>query len=75
MLARLLHNKYYPNSDFLNAGAVRGSSWGRKGILQGKKILHSGIRWRIGDGQGVWIEGGSLDAIEAAFSTTEEELK
>ncbi|CAL9017615.1 unnamed protein product, partial [Prunus brigantina] len=33
LLARLLHDKYYPGGSFLSAGSVRGSSWGWKGIL------------------------------------------
>ncbi|KAB2597795.1 ribonuclease H protein [Pyrus ussuriensis x Pyrus communis] len=33
----------------------RGTSWGWKGILQGRKILKSGIRWRVGDGRNIQV--------------------
>lgn len=50
ILAKLLHVKYYPDTSFLDASVGRGSSWGWKGILQGRKVLKAGLRWRVGDG-------------------------
>lgn len=32
-----------------------GTSWGWKGIFQGRKLLEAGMRWRIGNGQQVRI--------------------
>lgn len=31
------------------------SSWGWKGILQGRRILERGLRWRVGDGRSICI--------------------
>ena len=53
LLDKVLKAKYYPNSPFLEASVGRGTSWGWKGILQGRKILKSGIRWRVGDGRNI----------------------
>lgn len=54
-LARILRAKYYPNSSFLEAPMGRGTSWGWKGILQGRKVLKGGIWWRGGDGRSIHI--------------------
>ncbi|KAB2623920.1 ribonuclease H protein [Pyrus ussuriensis x Pyrus communis] len=39
LLDKVFRAKYYPNSLFLEALVGRGTSWGWKGILQGRKIL------------------------------------
>ncbi|CAB4284327.1 unnamed protein product [Prunus armeniaca] len=40
---------------FWGASCGRGSSWGWKGIIQGRKVLEAGLRWRIGNGKIVRI--------------------
>ncbi|KAM1398237.1 hypothetical protein ACFX2I_015708 [Malus domestica] len=55
ILARVLQAKYYHSSSFLDAPVGRGTSWGWKGILQGRKILKAGVRWRVGDGTCIQI--------------------
>ncbi|XP_050133196.1 uncharacterized protein LOC126609285 [Malus sylvestris] len=55
LLAKVLKAMYYPNSSFLEASVGRGTSWGWKGILQGRKILKSGIRWRVSDGSNIRV--------------------
>ncbi|KAH0972954.1 hypothetical protein GBA52_025110 [Prunus armeniaca] len=50
LLACLLHDKYFAGAFFLSATSQKSSSWGWKGILQGRRLLESGLRWRIGDG-------------------------
>ncbi|CAL9030288.1 unnamed protein product [Prunus brigantina] len=37
------------------AGCGRGSSWGWKGIIQGRRVLEADLRWRIGNGESVRI--------------------
>ncbi|KAM2075386.1 hypothetical protein ACFX1T_038282 [Malus domestica] len=54
-LARVLRAKYFPTSSFIDALVGRGTSWGRKGILQGRKVLKLGIRWRVGDGRSIRV--------------------
>lgn len=48
MLAKVLQAKYYPSSTFLDAVVGRGTSWGWKGILQGRKILEAGYSMEVG---------------------------
>lgn len=55
ILAKILKAKYYLFSSFLEAPMGRGTSWGWKGILQGRKILKAGIQCRMGDGQNIQI--------------------
>ncbi|CAL9001924.1 unnamed protein product [Prunus brigantina] len=50
LLATTYRDKYFRSSDFMSAGGGRGTSWGWKWILQGRKILEAGMRWRIGNG-------------------------
>ncbi|CAL8990363.1 unnamed protein product [Prunus brigantina] len=49
LLATTYRDKYFRSSDFMSAGGGHGTSWGWKGILQGRKILEVGMRWRIGN--------------------------
>ncbi|CAB4310240.1 unnamed protein product [Prunus armeniaca] len=56
LLARLLQEKYYVQSDFMHVVCGRKVSWGWKGILQGRRILEAGLRWRIGNGENVCIQ-------------------
>ncbi|KAI5337638.1 hypothetical protein L3X38_016909 [Prunus dulcis] len=56
LLAQLLHDKYYPGGSFISAGSVRGSSWGWKGILQGRSVLIAGLRWRVGNGDNIRVK-------------------
>lgn len=44
LLARVLQAKYYPSLSFMDAPVGRSTSWGWKGILQGRKILKAGVR-------------------------------
>lgn len=55
LLAKVLQAKYYPNMSFLEAPMEWGTSWGWKRILQGRKILKVGIRWRVGDGRSIQV--------------------
>ncbi|CAL9014415.1 unnamed protein product [Prunus brigantina] len=55
LLACLLHDKYFVGATFLTATSQKSSSWGWKGILQGRRLLESGLRWRIGDGTSVQV--------------------
>ncbi|CAN6580853.1 unnamed protein product [Malus baccata var. baccata] len=50
LLANVLREKYFPGKTFGEANGGRGTSWGWKGILEARKVLVRGIRWRVGDG-------------------------
>lgn len=49
LLVRVLKEKYFPDRSFLDSKQGRRSSWGWKGIIQGRKLLERGLRWRVGD--------------------------
>ncbi|CAL8136353.1 unnamed protein product [Prunus armeniaca] len=55
LLARLLHEKYYFEYDFMHVVCGRKVSWGWKGILQGRRILEAGLRWRVENGECIRI--------------------
>ncbi|VVA41757.1 PREDICTED: reverse mRNAase [Prunus dulcis] len=56
LLAQVLHDKYHYGVKYLEAGCGKGSSWGWKGIIQGRKVLEARLRWRIGNGEPVRIK-------------------
>lgn len=55
LLARVLHDKYCMGSDLWSAEAGAGSSWGWKSLVQGRRILEAGVRWRVGNGESIRI--------------------
>ncbi|KAB2626693.1 hypothetical protein D8674_020311 [Pyrus ussuriensis x Pyrus communis] len=55
LLARILQAKYDPSLSFMDAPVGRNTSWGWKGILQGRKILKAGVRWWVEDGRCIQI--------------------
>ncbi|KAM2632785.1 hypothetical protein EV1_023480 [Malus domestica] len=40
---------------FKDAGRGRNTSWGWKGIFEGRMVLQHGVRWRVGDGESINI--------------------
>lgn len=44
LLATVLSDKYFPRKTFREAGRGRNTSWGWKGILEARKVLHQGLR-------------------------------
>ncbi|XP_050207714.1 uncharacterized protein LOC126657122 [Mercurialis annua] len=53
LCARVLKAKYFQHTDFLQAGARRGSSFLWQSIMEGKRVLDTGVAWRIGNGEKV----------------------
>ena len=51
LLSRVLKDKYFPNTSFLEASGENKSSCGWKGIVWGRQILTRGLRWRVGNGE------------------------
>ncbi|KAH1082551.1 hypothetical protein J1N35_022312, partial [Gossypium stocksii] len=56
LLARILKAKYYPNSNFLNLDLRSLPSYTWKSIWAAKRLLPSGLRWRVGNGHNIRIE-------------------
>ena len=61
---QLLHNKdllfykvfevrYFPNCTILEEGVKEKGSYAWQSILQARKVVHLGSKWRIGDGKSV----------------------
>lgn len=46
LLFKVLKAKYFPNSSFLEVGAGSNPSWTWQSILEGRKVLVEGVRWR-----------------------------
>jgi hypothetical protein len=55
LVAKVLKEKYYPNSTFLNSNLGRRPSYAWRSIWTVKKLLHVGMRWRVGDGKSIKI--------------------
>lgn len=67
---------YFPNTEFWQAKAQRGSSWLWKSLLQGKSLWKTSGRWQIGDGQNihltddVWLSSGAEVTLPPTATTT-----
>lgn len=51
LASRVLHQKYYPMGEFLNAKLGHKPSYVWRSILAGRDLLSAGLIWRIGTGQ------------------------
>lgn len=60
LTARILKDKYYPSSSFLEAPLKTRVSFAWKSIIHGRKLLNQGILWRVGDGCSIKIWKGSM---------------
>ncbi|GAA0158584.1 hypothetical protein LIER_38688 [Lithospermum erythrorhizon] len=58
LLYKLLKGRYFRRSSFLNAKLGATSSIGWRSLLEGRKVLSKGIRWRVRDGKSIniWME-------------------
>lgn len=48
---RVLKGRYFPNEDFWSSGCPRSASYTWRSLMFGKKLLHKGLLWRVGDGK------------------------
>jgi hypothetical protein len=55
LCARVLHAKYSPYGNILDAKPIVGMNYVWRSILQGLEVLKVGMIWRIGDGCNVRI--------------------
>ncbi|GAA0158174.1 hypothetical protein LIER_15269 [Lithospermum erythrorhizon] len=58
LLFKLLKGKYFRRSSFSHAKLGANPSYGWRSLLEGRKVLEKGARWRIGDGRSInfWTE-------------------
>ncbi|XP_050211436.1 uncharacterized protein LOC126661625 [Mercurialis annua] len=56
LCARVFRAKYFPSDDLCYAKAKRGSSYAWQSLIEGKKLLFSGLSWRLGNGQSIEIK-------------------
>lgn len=60
LFSRFLKSKYFPNCDILEAIPKSNASYTWKSMCGDFRLIHSGVRWRIGDGRmiKVWEDNG-----------------
>ena len=47
--------KYFPRSDFLQAGLGDNPSYAWRSIMAGQNVVKKRMRWQVGNGQSIWI--------------------
>lgn len=57
LLSHILKAKYFPRSDFFEAGLGSNPSYTWRGIFTAKDLVRRGTRWKIGDGTKVHMWG------------------
>lgn len=55
LVSRVLKANYYPESSFLEAKDGLNSSWAWLSILEGRKVIQRGIRWKVGNGRSIRV--------------------
>ncbi|KAK2652654.1 hypothetical protein Ddye_012510 [Dipteronia dyeriana] len=55
LAARTLKGYYFPNCDFLDATKRSTGSFIWNSLLWGRDILEKGLRWRVGNGNSIWV--------------------
>ncbi|GAA0164873.1 hypothetical protein LIER_29160 [Lithospermum erythrorhizon] len=55
LLSNLLKGRYFRLSLFIHAKLGSNPSFGWRSLLEGRKVLATGIWWRVGDGQEIDI--------------------
>ncbi|KAL9440996.1 hypothetical protein AB3S75_019634 [Citrus x aurantiifolia] len=51
LIARVMKEKYFKHSGFMEAQSGSNPSYIWRNILWGREVIHKGLRWRIGDGK------------------------
>lgn len=59
LVARILKAKYYPDLNFVNSSLGYLPSFTWKSIWASKGMLQEGLRWRVGLGRNIMINGDS----------------
>ena len=52
---RVFKAKYFPRSDFLQAGLGDNPSYAWRSIMAGQNVVKKRMRWQVGNGQSIWI--------------------
>ncbi|XWS48120.1 hypothetical protein CRYUN_Cryun13aG0045800 [Craigia yunnanensis] len=52
---KVFNAKYFPNGSFMDAEVKYNASFVWKSLIEGRKVLELGLKWRIGDGCSVNI--------------------
>lgn len=55
LVSRVLKANYYPESLFLEAKDGLNSSWAWLSILEGRKVIQRGIRWKVGNSRSIRV--------------------
>jgi hypothetical protein len=56
-VAVILKEKYFPESDFLQARLGNNPPYAWRNIIQARQVLEKGLMWRVGNGASIRIKG------------------
>lgn len=79
LVSKLFKQKYYPNSNFLNAKLGHHPSFAWRSIVSGQSLLKVGLIWRIGNShknkswKDKWIHGPLSKNIQSPISRLNED--
>jgi hypothetical protein len=57
LVSKVLQQKYFPNDSFLSSQLGRNPSYAWRSIWNAKRLLNTGLIWRVGNGESVKIWG------------------
>jgi ribonuclease HI len=57
LVAKIMKEKYFPNSNFMDTHLGRKPSYAWRSIWNAKPLLREGLVWRVGDGKSIHIWG------------------
>jgi hypothetical protein len=77
LCARVLKGRYYPYGDFWDAPCPRSASYTWRSIFYGRKLIHLGARWGVGNGSTIkiakdnWIPGSRPEMLRTLMPLTD----
>ena len=53
---KIFKSRYFKYGSFMNAELGNNPSWAWRSLLEGRKVLEKGLKWKVGDGESISIQ-------------------